>query len=208
MMNFRVVSAAIISVLGAVAAGNFKVVGYRTQKVDAEELRGNNRRVQCYYDSGDFPKSKGRNTGPTQHEMTFNLDLSVSAAAKVDLSVIHNPAATTGQIATALAAMQDAAYLADIQMDELIEFVYQTMMDPTNYDLGLGKGVMSSRWVGSARKDDPQPMGSLMVLTARVQYTCQTVEAITGETGTLMTGGVDTILDIDGDDTEKTGVLV
>lgn len=207
MMNFRVITAAMINTLGAAAAGRFSVVGYQRQGVDAEEIRGNKRRVQVFFAGGEFPRSKGRLTGDVQHMLTFNVGLSVAAAARCNLGVLDDPNATTQQVATALAAAQDASYIADQQFDELSDLVYQILMDTRNFDLGLDEGVMSSRWIESMRKDDPQRNGGLVVLTGHLQYVCQTVETITGETGTLITGSaVSTVLDIIGDDVERTGV--
>lgn len=209
MMNFRVIAAAITTLLGNSADGNFVVVGYRNQRTSSEEIRNNKRRVQCYFSNGDFPKSSGRQTGATQHQMTFNLDLSVAASAKADLSVLNDPDSTALQISTSLAAMQDASHVADGLMDEFIEYIYQFLMDGNNFDLGLGKGIMSSRWVDFIRKDDPAPQGDLVTLTARLQYTCQTVEEVTGEVGTLIgSGGIFTQIDIEDDDVERTGVEV
>lgn len=207
MMRFRTVSAALVDLLGASAAGRFTVVGYQRQLADASQLRGNNRRVQCYYTSGEFPKSSGRQTGTTQHVLTYNIDLSVSAAAKANLAVINSPNSTPSQIATALAAAQEAAYLADASFDELVDHVYQILMDGRNFDLGLPVGTISKRWVDSVRKDDVEEHGSLVVLTGRLQYTCQTAEDITGDTGTAC-GVISTVIDIDGDDVERTGVEV
>lgn len=209
MMNFRVVSQALLDTLGAAAACRFRVIGYRGQGHDAEELRGIKQTIQAYYSSGDFPKSAGRQTGATQHSMTFNIDLSVSAAAKVNLSVINNPGATPTQIASALSAMQEAAYEADVLLDELAEYAYQILMDGRNFDLGLSVGVMSKRWVDRLTKGDPQPSGDLLVLTGQLQYTCQTVEEVVGDTGTPVgSGAITTTIDIIGDDVEQTMVTV
>jgi hypothetical protein len=205
MMNFEVVTAALIRTLGTAAQGRFEVIGYRRQGADAAEL---DRRVQVYYSAGEFPKSAGRQTGAAQHRMTYNVDLSVSAATQVNLSIINSPSATPTQIAAALAAMQDAAYRADLLMDELTRTVYQILMDGRNFDLGLKVGTVSSRWVDSMRKDDPQPNGVLVVLTGRIQYSCQTVEDVVGDKGLLATGGIRTVIDIAGDDIERTGVEV
>lgn len=207
MMNFRTVNQAIIDTLGSAAAGRFKVVGYQRQVKSAQEVKDNSRMVQSFYAGGDFPKSAGRQTGPVQHNMTFSVGLTVSAPARVDLSAINNPAATAGQIATALAALQEGADAADILFDELAEIVYQILMDGRNFDLGLPVGTVSKRWVNSIRKDQPAPEGSLVVLTGTIEYSCNTVEQIAGDTGTA--GGIiSTVVDIDGDDVERTGVEV
>lgn len=208
MMNFRVISQALVDVLGAAAAGRFRVIGYRGQGHDSEEVRGNNRLVQVYYSLGDFPKSKGVVSGDSQHILTFNIDLTVSASAKADLSAINSPSATQAQITAALAASQDSAFETDEAMDDLVDIIYQILMDGRNYDLDLPLGTMSSRWVNRAIKGEPLDKGGLVVLTGQIQYTCQTVEEIIGDTGTPAgPGPFDTVVDIDGDDVERTGVI-
>lgn len=206
-MNFRVITSALTSLLGDSATGRYRVIGHQQQSQNAEEIKDNLRRVQCYYSNGSFPKSSGRLTGNTQHQLTFNIDLSVASAAKADLSVINNPASTELQIAAALAAMKNAESQADLQFDELAEIVYQILMDGRNFDLGLGKGVISNRWIESIQKDDTQPYGNLVTLTGRLLYTCQTSESITGDAGVIMIEGIGTVLDIVRDDVEKTGVV-
>jgi len=208
MMNFRVVNKAITCLLGKSAAGRFRVVGFQGQGQDASEIRNNKRLAQSYFSSGQFPKSSGRFTGATQHEMTFTIGLSVTSSAKANLNAINNVNATPSQIASALGQLQEGAAEADILMDELFEMVYQILMDGRNVDLGLPVGTISSRWINQLQKDEPQPQGDLVVLTGSVQYTCQTVEAVTGLTGVLMTGGISTQIDQHGDDVEKAGVDV
>lgn len=205
VMNFRVVNQAIIDTLGLSANGLFRVVGYRGQGKAAEEVKGNLRTVQSYFAQGDFPKSAGRQTGPTQHNMTFAIGLTVSAPATCNLSVINNPGASSGQIASALSAMSEASHNADILLDELYELVYQILMDGRNFDLNLPVGTMSNRWVGSLQKDDPNPRGDLVVLTGTLTYTCNTVESPAGATGAIA-NSVSTVLDIIGDDIEMTAV--
>jgi hypothetical protein len=205
MMNFRTVNQAIIDTLGAAAAGRFQVVGYQRQVKSAQEVKNSGRMVQSYYAAGDFPKSAGRQTGPTQHNMVFSIGLTVSAPARLDLAAINNPASSAVQVGAALAALQEAADSADLLLDELAEYVYQILMDGRNFDLGLPVGTVSKRWVNSIRKDTPAPEGALVVLTGTVEFSCNTVEDILGDTGTV--GGiVSTVLDIDGDAVERTGV--
>ena len=205
MMNFRIISQALRDTLGAAACGRFRVTGYRGQGHDAEEVRGEKRMVQVYYSAGEFAKSKGRASGSTQHEITFNVDFSVSSPAKANLAVLSNPSATTAQIQAALAATVDASFEADDLLDEISEYAYQILMDARNFDLGLGVGVMSSRWVDRLVKGEPQPYGSLIVLTGQMQYSCQTVEEILGDTPVVAgANSVTTTLDIIGDDVEQT----
>jgi hypothetical protein len=209
MMNFRVINQAILDTLGAAAAGRFRAVGYQRHGKAASEVRGNNRLVQSYYSSGEFPKSGGRQTGSTKHDMSFTIGFTVSAPARLNLTVLNSEAATAGQKAAALAALQEAAYVADTDFDELVEIAYQIIMDARNFDLGLAKGTMSNRWVEALHKDAPEPQGELVVLTGTMTYSCTTSEDVTGDTGVPASGEwIDTVIDIDGDDVERTGVSV
>jgi hypothetical protein len=209
MMSFRTVNQALIDTLGAAAAGRYQVVGYRRQGKSASEVKGNSRMVQVYYSGGDFSRSGGRQTGATQHAPTVTIGLSVSSPAKVNLSLINSEAATQGQRVIALAALQEAAYLADGLWDELAEIVYQVLMDARNIDLGLSRGTMSNRWVESIKKDSPEPNGELVMLTGVMTYAYNCVEDVVGDTGVPATGEwISTQLDIDGDDVEQTGVNV
>lgn len=206
-MKFRTIQQALVTILGDASASRYQVVGYQRQVKSAEEVQNTDRMVQVFFSQGEFPRSKGRLTGPVQHIPTFSIGLTVSAAANVDLSVINNPASSAAQIATALAAMQEAASVVDESFDELADIIYQILMDGLNYDLGLSKGSVSNRWVNSIRKDNPVPQGALLILTGSIEYEVQTAEDITGDTGTPA-NILSTTLDIDGDDVERTGVEV
>lgn len=207
-MNFRTIKDSIIdNVLGPAEAGRFQTIGFQRQTTDGEEVLGSNRFVQCYYSSGDFSKRGGRLNGPTQHDITFRIDLTVSSAAEGDLSVINNPASTPEQVSAALAAMQEATALADASLDELIDIVYQIIMDGRNIDLGLDKGTVVDRWITDASKDQPVPQGEFVVLTGAIRFTVRTAEQIPGDTG-IAANIFDTVIDIEGDDVEKTGVTV
>lgn len=209
MMNFRIVNQAIINILGAAADSRFKVVGYAGQGSDVSEFKGNSRTVQSYYTFGSFAKSSGRQCGTTQHGMTFTIGLTCSSPARVNLAVLTQEGATAGQRAAALAAKQDADYLADLAIDELFEMVYQILMDARNVDLGLSKGTVTGRWIGEMQKDPPVPQGELVTVTGTVTFTCSTDETVTGDPGTPVEpgGGITVNIDIVGDDTERTGVI-
>ncbi len=214
MMNFRTITQALIDVLGMYADDAFRVVGYPGQSKAASEVKGSNRSVQVFFTDGEFPQSKGRWTGPVRFEPTWQIELTASSAASLDLSVMSSDSATATERAAALAALQEASYEADQSFDELVELAYQILMDGTNIDLKLGKGVLSSRWVSRVSKNEPQERGSLVVLTGLIEYRCVTSEDLTGATPVAVntdddgTGFIDITVDIDGDDVEKTGVIV
>ncbi len=208
MMEFRTIKAALITTLGNYAAGRFVTIGYQRQTKSADTIN-DNRLVQVYYSSGDVPKSGGRLTGPKIHEMTFNLDMTVSASAKADLAVLQNPNSTAGERSTALAGVQTAGNQADDLLDELIEIIFQILYDGRNLNLGLTAGSFGSRWIGKIQKDLTIEDGQFVVKTAQMQYTCKTSEQVPGDVGnTPATVTIDTTMDIDGDDDQKTGVTV
>lgn len=206
MMNFEVVNQALTKLLGDSAADRYRVIGYQRSGKAASEIKGKNRVVQTYYAGGTFPETSGSLRRAPQHKMTFELALSVSAPAQADLRVINSDSAPAGQIAAALTAMQEAAYVADLAMDEFARILYQILMDALNLNLGLSKKVIQGRWVSQIQKNPPAPRGDLVVLTATMTYNCSTVEDIVGDTPVEMTEGISTALYADGDTAPATVV--
>lgn len=210
-MLFRTLKANLTTILGAAAAGQYTVVGYQQQTIDAKEVLGLRRRVQVFFDSGDFSKGKAGVASSTQHEITYRVELTVSASAKGDLTVINNPASTDPQRATAIAAFQTAASEADDSLDEFFDLIYQVLMDADNLDIGTSGPpyAVSNRWVSGMRKSSIIPQGEYVILTGSIDYTCQAIENITGAIVTPAgVGPFDQTLDLIGDDNEKTGVTV
>jgi hypothetical protein len=159
-----------------------------------------------YYLRGEFDRASNRNIrGPFQHDVTFRMGLTVSAAATVNLGLINDPESTAGEITAVLAAFHDASELADGYIDELAELVWQILMDARNYDLGMTKGTVSNRWVAQISKDDPLPRGELVVLSGIMDMTCRMTEESLGATP-VAAGVYDATIDIQGDDVEATGV--
>lgn len=208
MMEFRNIKQALVDTLGAGAAGAFDVIGYQKKNKSADAIK-TNRLVQVYYERGDFPKSGSGLTGPKNHEMSFNIDLTVSETAEADIATLSNPASTPAQRQTALAGVALATERADSQLDELIDLVYQILMSSVNLDLGLAKGTFGSRWVTEIKKDTTIEDSGFAVKTAGLKYTCEAMEEVGEDAGTTpATPTYDTTLDIDGDDVEQTGVTV
>lgn len=208
-MQFRITKKNLVTILGNAARGRFRVVDHQVQVIDSTEILGDNRRVQVFYGEGDFSKSKAGQTGPVQHEPTYRIELGVSAATEVNLAVLNSETSTAAQRSAALSAFKSSAKLADDSIDELFEIVYQILMDGRNVDLGEEGPpyVISNRWVESFRKDSPVPQGEYVELTGSIQFSCQMIEAITGDTGKdAVQPAFDITDDLDGDDNEKTGV--
>jgi hypothetical protein len=182
-MEFREVKTAIQTLLGDEAESRFRVVGYRGQSKSTDELTGNNRLVQVYFSDGEFPKGKGRNRGPKSHEVTYQIDMSASAPAQADLSVLDSASSTPTQKAAAIEAIKEAAEIADTQIDELIDYVFNILMDARNESLGLTQGTIASRWIPGIQKDVIIEKGDLVLKTANMKYTCTVQETVAGEIG-------------------------
>ena len=207
MMEFRTVKIAIQEILGDAANGRFRVVGYQKQSKNAGTISGNNRLVQVYYTEGQFPKNNSRQFGSKTHEITIDIDISCSAHAQGDISVLESETSTSEQKATALLAIKTAAELADNSVDEVIEYVYQILMDTRNIDAGLPVGTVTNRWIDRIQKDTVLESGALVVKTANMKYTCRLQEDVSGDIG----NEPETVIinsDITSGETSGAGVLV
>lgn len=183
MMQFRTVKTQIQNILGNAAAGRFRVVGFRRQSHSANEIENTDRMVQVYFSEGQFPKGAGGRTGRKTHDITIELDLSASASAKGDISVLSDDLATPAQKALAISNIKEASDIADTKIDELIEYVYQIMMDARNESLGLDRGMVSNLWIDRIQKDTLLEHGELVVKTANLKVTCRIQEEILGDIG-------------------------
>jgi hypothetical protein len=208
MMNFRLVIDSLIgNVLGPAEKGRFRVIGYQDQKRAAEEVFDCLRTVQVFYENGNFPKSGGRRTGPGQHDIIIAVDLTVSQAVKADLKTINN--GSTAEKILALEDMQNAAELAEKSTNELIDIIYNILMDGRNVDLGLSEGIVANRWIERIEKKEVSGQGEYVVLGAVMNLSCRVEETPCGDEGTIIDSPVyDNTIDIDNDDVEKTGVIV
>jgi hypothetical protein len=210
MMRFREVKQSLINnVLGPAEAGRFQTIGFQRQKKSAEENKGNSRTIQVYYNSGDFPTSRGSLQGPNQHDLTFKIDITVSEPVGADLSVLRDNLSTPAEKAAALLLAQESAERADNSIDELFEIVYQIVMDARNINLGIDTSNfrVANRWIGQIQKDDGLENGDLFVITGSMQLTCRVSEDVTGDTPTLA-DTIETKIEFDGDPNENTGVTV
>lgn len=209
MMLFRKVKQSITNnVLGPAEDGRFQTIGFQRQTNDAEDSLDNLRHVQVFWSSSDFPKRGSGLQGPYKNEASYKIELSAAKAVEIDLEILNDDLATDAERATALASFQEAADLVDESFDELVDIIYQIIMDARNIDLGMPKGVVAERWLSQARKDDPIPSGELAMLTGSMVLTCSISEEAPGDPGVDGVKAFDTNIDISGDDIEKTGVNV
>jgi hypothetical protein len=204
MMRFREVKEAIINVLGAAATANgtYRVIGYQDRNRAAEEALGDSRLVEVFCSSGDFPKSAGDIGGTMIHDPTIQILLTVASRSLVDLSVLDDPGASDAARAAALLAAKPATSIADDSMDELIELVYQVLMDAAERDFGL-TDLVANKWIPSWRKDAPLNLGEYVILGANMTLEFRVDEEVDGDS-VVPADVIDTTLvvaDENGDDT-------
>jgi hypothetical protein len=218
MMNFEVLQQSIIdNVLVPAEAGRFVTVGYQRQRESANVINSN-RQVTVYYSEGDLPRGPGQAYGDVMHDVAFLIELAVASPAQIDISILDNEDSTANEKATALRQLSEAGMVADREMNELIRIVFQILMDNRNEQLGMvppedrsNLKLVSSRWVDQIRKDNPNSDGEYLMLTGSMRLVCRIEETVTGEDlpETPAGGAIfDSDIDLDGDDTEKTGVTV
>jgi len=181
MMNFRTIKSEIVTLLGAAAAGRFRTLGYPSDAMAASGVVNSDRSVQVYNKNGDFPRKSGSLSGPVMHTPTVTIELTASATARGDLSTLDDPGSTPSEFAVAIAAFKDATLAADDSLDELIEIVYQTIMDARNLDLGHADPI-SERWISSWEKTNPMQQGQYVSIVASMDLTYKIDEQLTGET--------------------------
>jgi hypothetical protein len=207
-MRYQIVRDALRRMLVLQAQGVYSVVGYQRSGKDAGAV-ANRRLVEVYYRAGKFPKGAGL-YGPSKHDATFNVDLTVSVATKMDVSVIESGDASAEQIAAALAEMKESGAEADKELDSLAAAVYQILMDARNDHLGLPSSIkIGSRWITDYEKDEPIKSGAYTVLTGRLTYTCSIDEELRGYTPiTIDEPNITVDLQLEGDATAEAGVEV
>jgi len=215
VMQFRTVKDSLLSLLVASEAGRYQTIGFQRERKGADEVKGNNRLVQLYYSRGSFPRSASSLSGPFQHKPTYQVDLTVSEAATVDLSTLNNESASAADRITALAARAEAAKLADDSLDELFDVVFQVIMDARQRDLDLGIGGVADIYISDFQKDEPDVSGRLVTITAAFIVAVSMEEIVSGETSIaqdqLVSGGSINTFDIETeeaeDETSETQIL-
>ena len=208
MMNFRKIKNSITEkVLGPAEGGRYRTIGYQKQNTDVEDVLGKNRTVQVFFSSGDFPKNASGLQGPFKHEPSYRIELAIAEDSAVNLAALKDENATDEDREKAWKSFVEAGDAADESFDELVEIVFQVLMDARNIDLGMPVGDAPDRWVGQIRKDEPEPTGEYVMLTGSMMLTCSTSEEASGDPGVTGAAIIDTTIDLEGDDIEKAGVI-
>lgn len=205
-MNFRTIKDNLVTILGAAAAGQYLVAGYRSQDRAAVPLR----LVQVFWSGNTMPDNQAGLTGTFEADTTYTLELQTSATATGDVTALENDASSDGDRATALAEILTAAQNADAQFDELVELITQALLDGTNVDAGTTGPpfIISGRWLPISVKDPVKTEGQHVTVTGRIMYNCLIQETVEGVTPTpAVAPALDVTDDLDGDDNEKTGSI-
>ena len=208
MMMFRKIKKNINDILVLNSNNTFQVVGYQKQTQSAEDTEGLKRLVQVFYSFSDLPQSGGSLFGPVKHDITYRIELTVSAATKIDLSIISDENASEQERAIALDTMLEASGVADELIDELYEIVYQILMASVNIDMGIDVGEVSNRWIGQMQKDNPVQNGSLVVLTGSMFLKLTASEELTGLNPVGNADIISITIDQKDDDTEQTAIQI
>ena len=187
-MAFIIVGDALKKLLNDNAGGLFQVLGYEKQAKSAEEVQLP--LVAAFYSGGQFPGSG--NVRKRQHDMTFDIQITVAAKSEVDLSVLEDMDATPAERAAAIAAKVEAASLASQAFESTVQNVYQILHNGENNQLGIDREdpplktiadfevCLSYPRIESIKKDEPLDYGSLVVLTGIMIFKTKTTEYIEG----------------------------
>ncbi len=164
--------------------------------------------MEIFYTSGRFDTDiNAQYSTGAMHAINITINLYVSAKAKGDLDTLNNPSATPAEKQAALAAFVMASKQAHLSLNELFRIIYLILMDGNNIDLGLPTGTISDRWIANFTKNAPATQGELFLLTGTFTYNCKAYEDFTGATP-VPSISIDTVIDIEDDDVEKTGVEI
>jgi len=202
-MKFEAIRDAIENLLlSGATAGNYTVIGY--QKT-AEDAVIDKRFVTVYYSSGEFPRSSGAEaSGPIDHDMSFQLELTVTQPSKGDAGALTDAGATPAERLAALTGFKDACRLADRALDSFVSTIWNLIMDSRNRDLGYSENL-GSRWIGSFQKGQPDDMQKFVTLSGILTLTAKIDELPAGDPGV---DGDDHVVDFDinGDSVQSTGL--
>ncbi|NIP56145.1 hypothetical protein GWN42_31395 [candidate division KSB1 bacterium] len=177
-MNYRTVKQNLTTLLeSGEIAGGYKTLGYKPRKLGMEEIFDGGGIVQVRFSRGNFFNPTQQ--GSSKFDAFYDIELLVASKTTADLSVLNNPDATDADRASALIASTDAAKNCDDRMDELIDYVYQLVMDTNNRYLN-SDGIVTSRSINDVQKYDPESSGSFVLLNALMELRVEMTEDVRG----------------------------
>lgn len=210
MMNFRIIKDAILETLCIHQGSDFRVVGHQKQTKSSKEVNNDNKLVQVLYREGEFPARGQSNIIGAKHNLVFNIEFTVSAAAVGDIETATDSTATALERSNAIASIKEAVERVDCQLDEFIDRVYQILMDASNVDFGLSKGILSGRRIERITKNDTVEDGSLVLKTGMFDLSCSTFEDVQGliDPNAGIEKVIDTVIETVGDNIGKVGLEI
>jgi len=185
-MNFTEAQTAISTLLGNNAGGQFRVCGYRNEPADAKTVKDTNASVAVYYGKGDFSKANSPPTGPFEHSCTFNIELTISTAAKADLTTLNDDGSTPAERQTALSNIQNTRALADQALNALINVVWNIIFNAEHIGFEETLGKYRDRWVPTIEKQEVGYIGDLIVSQATMHLNLDVQEIADGDLGTAL----------------------
>lgn len=211
-MQFRTIKAALVDRIESQASTlGYRVVGYSENNIDAAQLAGDERLVQCFAKSGRFDRTKSAILGPFHHEVSFRVELLASAVCTVDTSILESETASDADRAAALAASVRAAKNADDSFDELLDAIWSTLMDNRYRDLEM-PGEVADMYVSDWEKGASIDRGRHVVVPGRLTLTIAMSEDCSGSTpatpvsGEAVTVAINASANTDGTPQEGTAV--
>ena len=191
MMNFRTLKQNVVSILSSASSGRFEVIQSQQQRQGSKDIN-TLKKVIVYFVSDDFPENTGSANGELQSKPTFRIFLEVASKGK--FTDKDDPS-----------SLISADLIADDEIDELIEIVFQILMDARNIDLGMSIGQVSGRYIKNVQKSTPNKDGENVIMMAQMDLTCMTSEEILGDEGVEGTNIISS-LNINGDTFQQTGI--
>jgi hypothetical protein len=180
-MNVDLVEQAIVSLLDG--QETFRVDGYDSVIVSADEITGNNRLVQIFYSDSAFLEGESAVGGEYVNQATFTIRFLVAANTQVDKTVFENEESTEEERRTAISNLEKASKLAHVSIKDLWDKVFTILTDNRNFNLGIAEStlIVSDPWISKFEKNRPISDGEYIVVTGVCELTCKFLESVIGE---------------------------
>jgi len=184
------------------ANGRYRVVGHSKQKLNAQNIV-NLPMVQVFYAGGSFPKGSSGMNAETEHQAVASVIMTVSATAKMDLSVLQDEGSTVEERLVAIAGIADAEAEADYGIDVLFGIMFGLIMGADGEHFGdeTVPYTVADRWGDDFKKEPVLSAGSIVTIKGSYSIGFSVRETPLGDTptvGSIMSGEID-IQDGNGD---------
>jgi hypothetical protein len=192
-MNFITIRDNIISILDNASGTSFVVTQGQKQKEGSTDIN-NRKKVSVFFIRDDFKEDTGSVNGTVQSEVTYQIELKVSAKG-------------TATDLTDPTTLSSAEIEADNLLDNFFAEIYQILMHADNLYLGMNVGEINNRYIKSLEKGNPNQSGEKVILVGRADLTLKTTETV-GSTGEVVGTTILSDMTINDDTVQKTGIEV